>query len=135
MARASTASQPSLAESRERVAEVRSLDGVFPLEEPQMKASGSLTRAEDVLVSVVVPTYREADNLPLLVPQITAALDSWPHEILVVDDDSNDGTDLAVETLRKQGHSVRLVLRTDRRNFEEARALRSSGFANRSTGA
>ena len=126
MARASTASQPSLAESRERVAEVRSLDGVFPLEEPQMKASGPLTRAEDVLVSVVVPTYREADNLPLLVPQITAALDSWPHEILVVDDDSNDGTDLAVETLRKQGHSVRLVLRTDQRGLSSA-VLR--GFA------
>ena len=58
--------------------------------------------ADEVLVSVVVPTYREADNLPLLVPQITAALEPWSHEIIIVDDNSNDGTDRAVATLRKQ---------------------------------
>ena len=82
--------------------------------------------ADKVLVSVVVPTYREADNLPLLVPRITAALESWPHEIIIVDDNSNDGTDQVVATLRQQGHSVRLILRTDQRGLSSA-VLR--GFA------
>jgi len=41
-------------------------------------------------IIVVVPTYNEADNLPLLVPQVLA---QDPRlEVLVVDDDSPDGT-------------------------------------------
>jgi len=39
---------------------------------------------------VVIPTYNEAENLPLLVPQVLA---QGPGiEVLVVDDDSPDGT-------------------------------------------
>jgi len=67
-----------------------------------------------------VPTYREADNLPLLVPRVTAALEPWPHEIIIVDDDSNDGTDQAVATLREQGHATRLIVRTDERGLSSA---------------
>ena len=41
-------------------------------------------------IVVVVPTYNEAENLPLLVPRI---LEQDPRlEVLVVDDDSPDGT-------------------------------------------
>lgn len=41
-------------------------------------------------ILVVVPTYNEADNLPLLVPRI---LEQDPRlEVLVVDDNSPDGT-------------------------------------------
>ena len=40
-------------------------------------------------VLVIVPTYNERENLPLLVRQI---LDSFPYEVLVVDDQSPDGT-------------------------------------------
>ena len=76
--------------------------------------------ANEVLVSIVVPTYREADNLPLLVPRVTAALEPWPHEIIIVDDDSNDGTDQAVATLREQGHATRLIVRTDERGLSSA---------------
>ena len=86
----------------------------------------SPSTTDEIQVSVVVPTYREADNLPLLVPRITEALGSWPHEIIIVDDNSNDGTDLAVHTLAKQRHSVRLILRTDQRGLSSA-VLR--GFA------
>ena len=78
------------------------------------------SRVNEVLVSVVVPTFREADNLPLLVPQITTALEPWSHEIIVVDDDSNDGTDQAVATLSEQGHAVRLIIRTDQRGLSSA---------------
>ena len=53
--------------------------GSSPEDPPALAASPP--SADEVLVSIVVPTYREADNLPLLVPQITAAL-----EILVARD-------------------------------------------------
>lgn len=40
-------------------------------------------------VLVIVPTYNERENLPLLVRQI---LDPFPYDVLVVDDQSPDGT-------------------------------------------
>jgi hypothetical protein len=40
---------------------------------PQALAADMPSPADEAPVSIVVPTYRKADNLPLLVPQITAA--------------------------------------------------------------
>jgi glycosyltransferase involved in cell wall biosynthesis len=87
---------------------------------PQVLPAAPPVLANDVLVSIVVPTYHEAENLPLLVPRITAALAPWPHEIIVVDDNSNDGTDQAVAILREQGHAIRLIVRTDQRGLSSA---------------
>jgi dolichol-phosphate mannosyltransferase len=41
---------------------------------------------------VVVPTYREAANIPVLFERLKSALDGLPWEMVVVDDDSPDGT-------------------------------------------
>src|SRR5262245_37661646 len=76
--------------------------------------------ADEVLVSVVVPTFHEAESLPLLVLRITAALGSLSHEIIIVDDNSNDSTDEVVVTLREQGHALRLIVRTDQRGLSSA---------------
>lgn len=46
---------------------------------------------------VVVPTYNESENLPLLVPQVLAQDERL--EMLVVDDDSPDGTGKLAEEL------------------------------------
>ena len=43
-------------------------------------------------VSVIVPTINEAENLPLLVSRIAAALAGVSFEILIVDDNSRDNT-------------------------------------------
>lgn len=49
-------------------------------------------------LSVVVPTYREAANVPVLFERLKAALAGLPWEMVVVDDDSPDGTaDIAYE--------------------------------------
>ena len=42
-------------------------------------------------LSVVVPTYREAANIPVLFELVEAALAGLPWEMIVVDDDSPDG--------------------------------------------
>ena len=53
-------------------------------------------------LSVVVPTYREAANVPRLFERLAAALDGLPWEMIVVDDDSSDGTyDVAFEIARR----------------------------------
>lgn len=48
------------------------------------------------LVSVVVPTYNERDNLVPLLDQVRTALRRWAFEVWMevwmVDDDSPDGT-------------------------------------------
>ncbi len=60
-------------------------------------------------VIAVVPTYNEADNLPLLVPQILA---QDPRlEVLVVDDDSPDGTGKIAEQLRAEHGRVHVLHR------------------------
>ena len=41
---------------------------------------------------IITPTYNEAENLPILVERLTAALAGIAHEIIVVDDDSPDRT-------------------------------------------
>ncbi len=46
---------------------------------------------------VVIPTYNEAENLPLIVPEVLAQDDRL--EVLVVDDDSPDGTGKIAEDL------------------------------------
>jgi dolichol-phosphate mannosyltransferase len=43
-------------------------------------------------LSVVVPTYRESANVPVLFERLKTALDGLPWEMIVVDDDSPDGT-------------------------------------------
>jgi dolichol-phosphate mannosyltransferase len=49
-------------------------------------------------VSVVVPTYREAENLPLLIDRIEAVREEHDLqlELILMDDDSQDGTDRVV---------------------------------------
>ena len=61
------------------------------------------------LVSIVVPTYNERQNLPRLVAGIAEVM-QWPYEIVVVDDSSPDGTaDLARDLA--QTYPVRLLSR------------------------
>lgn len=58
---------------------------------------------------VVIPTYNEAENLPLLVPEILA---QDPRvEILVVDDNSPDGTGKIAEDLSRGNSRVHLLAR------------------------
>jgi dolichol-phosphate mannosyltransferase len=56
----------------------------------------------DEVISVIVPTYRERENIKKLIPQIASVLSSYDYEIVVVDDSSPDGTaKLAEELARK----------------------------------
>ena len=70
-------------------------------------------RAADVapVVSVVTPTYNEAENLPELVRAVHAALGTLPHEIVVADDDSPDRTWEVAEQLAEDDSSIRVLRR------------------------
>ena len=60
------------------------------------------------MLSVILPTYNEADNVRTLVPEIKKILKDTPHEIILVDDDSPDETwkvayDLNIRVKRRRG--------------------------------
>jgi dolichol-phosphate mannosyltransferase len=71
------------------------------------------------MVTVVLPTYNEAENLPRLVPLIHEALDGRQYEILVMDDGSPDGTADVAERL-SHSYPIRGVRRTGRRGLAHA---------------
>lgn len=70
--------------------------------------------ASDPAVSIVVPTFREAENLLVLAARIEAALSgsglAW--ELVLVDDDSHDGTEAVAGELA-QRFPIRLEVRRD----------------------
>uniref|UniRef100_UPI00358DFD9B dolichol-phosphate mannosyltransferase subunit 1-like n=1 Tax=Myxine glutinosa TaxID=7769 RepID=UPI00358DFD9B len=65
------------------------------------------------LLSVLLPTYNERENLPLAVYLLTKHLDAsaMDYEIIIIDDGSPDGTLEAAEQLQKIYGSKRIVLR------------------------
>lgn len=70
------------------------------------------------LVSIVVPTYNERQNLPRLVGAI-AAHARWPFEIIVVDDSSPDGTGELAKDLARDA-PIRLISREQKAGLGSA---------------
>ena len=67
---------------------------------------------------VVIPTYNEAENLPLLVPQV---LEQDPRlEVLVVDDNSPDGTGKLADELAETSSRVRVLHRSQKEGLGPA---------------
>jgi dolichol-phosphate mannosyltransferase len=65
-------------------------------------------------LSVVVPTYQESTNIPVLFERIKVALKSAPWELIVVDDDSPDGTSNVAFALAAEDRRVRCLRRVNR---------------------
>ena len=67
---------------------------------------------------VVLPTYNEAENLPLIVPEILAQ--SEEVSVLVVDDDSPDGTGKLADELAADDPRVRALHRSQKQGLGAA---------------
>lgn len=68
------------------------------------------TTAPDI--SVVIPALNEAENIPLLLPRLAAALHGRSFEVLIVDDASRDRTPEVCAELSKT-FPLRLLVRND----------------------
>lgn len=69
-------------------------------------------------LSIVIPTYKEKQNLHELLPVLDKTLAKLKFEIIVVDDFSDDGTEKAVQDLSLD--SVKLITRRDQRGLSSA---------------
>ena len=71
-------------------------------------------------VSIVVPTFNERDNVPVLYRRLAATLEGIPWEVVFVDDNSPDGTWEVVRGLARQDSRVRCIRRIGRRGLSGA---------------
>lgn len=70
-------------------------------------------------LSLVIPAFRERDNIAALVKRVHHALNDRDYELIVVDDNSQDGTEELVAELAMQ-YPVRIVVRRDKRGLASA---------------
>lgn len=68
-------------------------------------------------ISVVLPAYNERENLEKLVPEIAKTLDGKLFEIIVVDDNSPDGTSEAMNKLKESISELQLIVRKTNKGF------------------
>jgi dolichol-phosphate mannosyltransferase len=72
------------------------------------------------MLSVILPTYNEAENIPVMVAEIARILMTRPHEIIIVDDDSPDQTWKVAEDMRTQYPELKVLRRVGRRGLSSA---------------
>lgn len=71
-------------------------------------------------VSIIIPTYREAENIPLLITKIAKLNHPHPLEVIIVDDDSQDGTFEIIQKLHSQHPWLRCITRTGKRSWDQS---------------
>jgi len=71
-------------------------------------------------LAVIVPTFNEAGNIELLYSSLSTALAGLHWELIVVDDNSPDGTAEVVKALSRRYPNVRGIRRVGRRGLSSA---------------
>ncbi len=70
-------------------------------------------------ISIVIPTYNEKDNIRPLAEGIAGALDGQDYEVVIVDDNSHDGTaELAL--LLSERYNIKVIKRIGKRGLASA---------------
>jgi dolichol-phosphate mannosyltransferase len=94
---------------------------------PSASSSATPVRADMIAavrpapeLTIVVPTFNERANIPLLVERLSRLLTSCDWEIVFVDDNSPDGTAVAARAIGEQDSRVRCIRRIGRRGLAGA---------------
>jgi dolichol-phosphate mannosyltransferase len=82
--------------------------------------TGAITKHPLLELSVVIPTYKERQNIAPLVASLEAALQSLNWEVIFVDDHSPDHTADAIRELALTNRRVRIIERVGRRGLSSA---------------
>jgi len=64
-------------------------------------------------VSIVIPIYNEKNNISLLLSKITSNINRIKHEIIIVDDSSNDGSKDILKKLSKK-KNLKIIFRKEK---------------------
>ena len=71
-------------------------------------------------LSIVVPTFNERENVPLLVEMLETSLPDIAWELLIVDDNSPDGTSALAKRIAADDARIRCIRRIGRRGLAGA---------------
>ena len=63
------------------------------------------------MISIVIPTFNEVNNIIPLIKNLTVLVSNFEYEIIVVDDDSPDGTSEEVNKYMKLNQRIKLITR------------------------
>jgi dolichol-phosphate mannosyltransferase len=102
-------------------------EGSDDLSTPTADAAGEMVLAEKgrrasfvPALSIVAPTFNEKANIFPLVRAIDEAMGDIAWELIIVDDDSPDGTAAAALDAARQGYPIRCIRRVGRRGLASA---------------
>ena len=91
------------------------------------KAPGKAASEASITHSIIVPAYKEKLNLRPLTTRLFAAFNDSESpvpaenvEVIVVDDNSRDGSVEEVESLHDEGYNIRIIVRTNERGLSSA---------------
>ena len=71
-------------------------------------------------LSLIIPTYNESKNIPVLVERLGLCLANIPKEVIIVDDNSPDKTWEVARTLSQQHPWLRVIRRRDDKGLSSA---------------
>lgn len=80
----------------------------------------SQTIVAPVELAVIIPTFNERDNLEAVLEALRRSLEGINYEVIIVDDDSSDGTAAAARTIARTNPRVRVIQRIGRRGLSSA---------------
>ena len=75
---------------------------------------------EEFLITVIVPTLNEVDNIEKFISRIQKVLEQTKFQILFVDDNSKDGTINRINEFKKRYDNIDLIVRVGRRGLSGA---------------
>jgi dolichol-phosphate mannosyltransferase len=70
-------------------------------------------------VAIIVPTYKEKENIVTLVERIHNSLSKYDYEMVFIDDDSGDGTTELASSLSEK-YPVKIIVRKNKRGLASA---------------
>jgi len=84
-----------------------------------MKKTNVISKQQTV--SLIVPTYKEAENLPFLFQEVNQVANQFlAFECIIVDDNSQDGTDALIIAAKKKYPWLKLIERKNERGLSSA---------------
>ena len=72
------------------------------------------------MISIVIPTFNEVENIIPLLKNLTILVSDFEYEIIVVDDDSPDGTSEEVNKYMETNKRIKLITRIGRSGLSSA---------------
>ena len=72
------------------------------------------------MISIVIPTFNEVNNIIPLIKNLLNLLNDLEYEIIIVDDDSPDGTSEKINKFMKQNQNIKLLRRVGRSGLSSA---------------